>query len=199
MATHGNGPMKDRENFVLYDFRVEDLVNLSYINSLISSKRSMTMAQSDRALKPDLYDYLKPYGVRDRLMLFFQPPHDLDPRIHTDYISKEETHFYSFNILCRGQGTMIWYERPEQGSEMLAHANSPNHIFYEVYPNLDLKKIAEWNSGKVALVRTDIPHGVINDSNELRVCLSVRINNFGWEKAKEIFSTYLKNTLKPKS
>jgi hypothetical protein len=182
------------EQFVSFNIDVEDAVNLDYIDSVTKdiNERTMIMVDSKAALKEQFYNYLTSYGLRDRLMLFIQPGKDFNPLAHIDYVDKDTLHHYSFNLLCRGQGRMMWFERPNKEGSFLAHPNSPNHIFYETFNHMKLKKIAEWTTDKAALVKTGTPHVVINLSNEKRLCLSVRIDDIGWENANKLFDIYFK-------
>jgi hypothetical protein len=87
-----------------------------------------------------------------------------------DYVTEDDPHHYSFNVLCQGQGTMTWFKRPDEGSKMFRHPNDPTRIIYETYEGLTLEPMDHWTDGKVALVRTGLPHGVKNEDNEDRDC-----------------------------
>jgi len=185
------------ECYYKFDIDTTQILNLDYINrkAVENSGKGMTLVISQLALKPSFFNYLKPYGLRDYLMLFLRRSGNLNEETHTDYVTDEQPHHYSLNILCQGQGTMSWFYRPEGGGQMLRHPNDPTRIIYETFNGMELDPIDKWTDGKIALVRTGIPHGVRNDGTEDRVCLSIRIDDYGWEHAKEIYNNFFKTSL----
>jgi aspartyl/asparaginyl beta-hydroxylase (cupin superfamily) len=78
---------------------------------------------------------------------------------------------------------------------MFRHPNDPTRIIYETYEGLTLEPMDRWTDGKVALVRTGLPHGVKNEDAENRICLCIRIDDYGWEQAKEIYNNFFKNDI----
>ena len=182
------------ECYYTFNVDVDQILNLDYINRKAAEGqgKGMVLVMSELALKQPFFNYLKPYGIRDYLMLFLRKSGNLNEETHTDYVTDEQTHHYSFNVLCKGQGTMTWFHRPDGGGQMLRHPNDPTKIVYETFKGLSLETIDQWTVGQTALVRTGIPHGVKNDGPEDRICLSIRINDYGWEQAKEIYNNFFK-------
>jgi hypothetical protein len=182
------------ECYYTFNVDVGQILNLDYINRKAAEGqgKGMVLVMSELALKQPFFNYLKPYGIRDYLMLFLRKSGNLNEETHTDYVTDEQTHHYSFNVLCKGQGTMTWFHRPDGGGQMLRHPNDPTKIVYETFKGLLLETIDQWTVGQTALVRTGIPHGVKNDGPEDRICLSIRINDYGWEQAKEIYNNFFK-------
>jgi len=186
----------NNQNECYYNFTVDikKLLDLEYLKRKANehSDKRMTLVIAELALKPEFFSYLKQYGIRDYLMLFIQQSGDLNEIIHTDYVTETQPHHYSFNIICQGYGKMTWFKRPEVGSKMSRHPNDPEHIMYETYKGLTLDPVAVWDghNGNTALVRTGIPHGVMNDDDEQRICLSIRIDDYEWTGAKDIFNNY---------
>ena len=185
------------ECYYKFNVDVNQILNLDYILRKASENedKGMTLVISELALAPSFFTYLKQYGLRDYLMLFLRKSGNLKEDIHTDYVTDDQTHHYSFNVLCKGQGIMTWFHRPEGGGQMFRHPNDPTRIIYETFNGLTLEPIDKWTDGKTALVRTGIPHGVRNDDAEYRICLSIRIDDYGWEQAKQIYNDYFKNEI----
>lgn len=174
------------------------LINVDHIKQFVQkslSDRGMVLIATSIALKKEFREYLKSYGLRSRLMVFYQPSGDLKQNIHTDFVDSSNTHHFSFNILVQGQGKMMWYAEPEGQGKMFEHPRSPNDILYKTYPNTKLELIDAWSSNNAALVKTGLPHGVENTDSEDRICLSIRIDDIGWEEASQIFSNYFRINL----
>jgi hypothetical protein len=185
------------ECYYKFNVDIEQILNLDYVYRKANehADKNMILVISELALKQKFYAYLKHYGLRDYLMLFLRKAGNVKEDIHTDYATEEQPHYYSFNLICKGQGTMTWFKRPKVGSQMFRHPNDPSRIIYETYNGLTLESIDQWSDGKIALVRTGIPHGVTNDELEDRICLSIRIDDYGWEQAKQIYKDYFTNDL----
>jgi hypothetical protein len=185
------------ECYYKFNLSADQILNLDYIYRKANehADKGMILVISELALKPAFYTYLKQYGLRDYLMLFLRKAGNIKKDIHTDYVTEEQPHHYSFNVICKGQGTMTWFNRPVEGSQMFRHPNDPTRIIYETYNGLTLDPVDQWTDGKIALVRTGIPHGVMNDSSEDRICLSIRIDDYGWEQAREIYNSFFNNEI----
>ena len=185
------------ECYYKFNVDINQILNLDYIlrKAKENEGKGMTLVISQLALTPSFFTHLKQYGLRDYLMLFLRKAGNLNEETHTDYVSDEHPHHYSFNIVCKGQGTMTWFHRPKGGGEMLRHPNDPNRILYETFNGLTLEPIDQWTDSPAALVRTGIPHGVKNTGLEDRICLSIRIDDYGWDQAKQIYKEYFKNDI----
>jgi hypothetical protein len=185
------------EYYYKFDSEISKLVNLDYIRRKAdeNADKRMILVNSDYALQSKFFNYLKPYGLRNYLMLFLQKVGDLNEKIHTDYIEEKTPHHYSCNIICNGQGTMTWFKEQVNGSEIRRHPNDPDNVLYKTYTGLTMIPVDQWVDGKIALVKTGVPHGVKNNGTEDRVCLSIRINDHGWETAKELYKNYFVNEL----
>jgi hypothetical protein len=185
------------ECYYKFNLDIDQILNLDYIIRKANENdgKGMILVMSELALKQPFFQYLKNYGIRDYLMLFLRKSGNLNENIHTDYVTEDDTHHYSFNVLCQGQGTMTWFKRPDEGSKMFRHPNDPTRIIYETYEGLTLEPMDRWTDGKVALVRTGLPHGVKNEDAENRICLCIRIDDYGWEQAKEIYNNFFKNDI----
>jgi hypothetical protein len=180
-----------------FNLNINQILNLDYIERKAREHddKRMTLVISELALKSNFLSFLKNYGIRDYLMLFLQKAGDLNEQIHTDYATETDPHHYSFNIICKGQGVMTWFNNPLGGGNKSKHPNDPTRIMYETFKGLDLDPIDSWSDGKIALVRTGLPHGVKNNGSEDRICLSIRIDDYGWEEAKKIYRECFKDVV----
>jgi len=180
-----------------FNLDTNQILNLDYIQRKANehNNKMMTLVSSELAIKPEFLSFLKNYGIRDYLMLFLQKAGDLNEKIHTDYVTEIDPHYYSFNIICKGQGVMTWYNSPPGGGNKTRHPADPARILYETFNGFTLDTVATWSDGKIALVKTGIPHGVKNNGSEDRICLSIRIDDYGWEEAKKIYSECFKNVI----
>lgn len=169
--------------------------NIRYFVQKVLSERGMVLIPTAIALKKGFSEYLKPFGLRPRLMIFYQPAGDLNQNIHTDFVDCNTTHHFSFNLLVQGQGKMIWYNEPVDDGKLFEHPRSPNDILYKTYPKAKLEVLDTWTTGNAALVKTGLPHGVENPSMEDRICLSIRIDDIGWVEAEQILSDYFRINL----
>ena len=95
-------------------------------------------------------------------------------------------------ILGSRSSEMIWYEPISQGNETLTHAGS-------LYQKWDLNQVKELERTKIispTLVRTDIPHRVLNyDTVNPRWCISIRTNKLfkDWTDTVNFFKPWIKN------
>jgi hypothetical protein len=169
------------------------LLNVDNIQNIVRSSldgRGMMLVATPLALKTEFIEYLKPHGLRSRLMVFYQPAGDLKQNIHTDFVNSVATHHFSFNLLVQGQGKMHWYKEPSDNGKLFEHPNSPNDILYKTYPNANLELLDTWETGNAALVKTGLPHGVENSDTVDRICLSIRVDDIGWDTAETVLSNY---------
>lgn len=181
-------------NYQTFDCEPGLLIDLAWaqIYTNYFRGREMTMVPSSLALTGPARAWLEPLGLRSRLMLFYQPPGDMDPLAHLDLVTETDPHYYSLNCILKGQGEMQWYRRPPQGGQLWHHPHSPQHVIYETYPNMQLEQIDSWRQGRVALVNTGTPHGVVNPDPEARLCISIRFENMGWDQAVESIENFIK-------
>lgn len=193
MGIHGDGIMNERETVVPFDINLNQLVNIDYLRKIanhIVAGKTLTLVETKKALTNEFYEYLKPYRVYETIMCFIQQPRCLDQQIHVDRWSEDETCTWSFNILINGQGSCIFYKQPDFTGKFIKHKRSPT-ILYELFSEDKLEKIAEWDKHKAALIRIDVPHGVVNRSDELRIAICVRVNEkLSWEEAKDVFGNF---------
>lgn len=160
-------------------------------------EKKMLHTPSRDILTLSAYNYFFSFGLREKLMTFYQQANNSKiESAHIDYISITEKHFYSLNVLIYGQGKMNWYNTNTKG-KIFRHPRSPKTILYENFDDIISlgDPIDIWEFGKVALVRTDIPHLAVNNDAEERLALSIRWDkHFDWDGAIEFVQKFIDQT-----
>lgn len=140
-------------------------------------------------LHEKVYKKLSELGSLSSLVFSMKPGAD-KKSIHIDLDANTQTPYWpSLNIVIDGQGVMRWFNPTKPGVVL---KNSSAGVYYKAwfydYGNI----VDEWNVGKVALVRTDIPHQVWNLDNDTRRIVSIRWNKkLSWEETIEWFDSFL--------
>jgi hypothetical protein len=137
------------------------------------------MLPSINILTDSAYQYFNGYGLNKNFMVFYQKSKKVKSTVHVDYLSNGnlangDYHPYSLNVIIKGQGSMQWFH-PEGSGILRTHAVG---VRYRLWPLFQKGSVIDsWDEGKVALVRTDVPHNTFNDDLEDRVCVSIRWKN----------------------
>jgi len=172
---------------------------LNYNDSFISKHIDLTNDKPDiwetvkvntiNSLTKNGLQFLLQTGLRpfSKFNLFIGPP-DFDSAIHIDSLSQS----YAINYIWGdSESKMRWFDiisnEPHNPGVTTAGTN------YMKYNDTQVKLIEEINVPKntLILVRTDVPHQVINCSNSKRYCLSLRGSPvLKWENAVEHFRPY---------
>lgn len=139
-------------------------------------------------LKDYYYNKLLNLGTKLESLVFYMKPNANKRNIHID-IDKNTLKPYwpSLNILIQGQGIMKWF-KPITDSKL--RFNSNGKVLYKSWENEnDYGEILDvWSTGKVALVRTDIPHNAWNPGVEDRLVISIRWKQcLSWDETLEWF------------
>jgi len=184
--------------FKIYDIPVGRLLNLDYCNSILESEKDMElrMLPTINILTESAYQYFKSYDLNKTFMVFYQKSKKVKPTVHVDYLSyghlaNSDYHPYSLNVIIKGQGAMQWFH-PEGSGVLNTH---PVGVRYRLWPLFQKGPVIDsWNEGKVALVRTDVPHTTVNDDLEDRVSVSIRWKNMlmPWDELITKFDNELK-------
>ena len=142
-------------------------------------------------LHDDIYEKLSELGTLYSLVFSMLPGADKGS-IHIDLDKKTLQPFWpSLNIVIDGQGVMRWFNPAEPGF-VLRNLNAG--VYYRAWFNNYGDPIDEWNTGKIALVRTDTPHQVWNFDNDIRRMITVRWSNRKtWEETIEWFNRNFPN------
>ena len=132
-----------------------------------------------------VYEKMKNFGELSSL-IFEQKYLAEKNDIHIDIQPKRKMPVsHSLNITVFGQGTMRWYKPIGNG---ILKKNPKANTSYVVWETNFGKILDEWNTDKVALVRTDIPHQAFNYNKETRLTVSLRWTNFvSWSDTIEFF------------
>ena len=175
---------KTLDNYVVHDF-ISNFETIPRINEL--SAFGVLPCNPKSFLHEKVYNKLNLLGPLSSLVFEMKPNADKGS-IHVDIDAKTRIpHWSSLNIILHGQGVMKWFDPPIEGK--LTY-NSSGKVFYKYWNSNYGDVIDEWRHGKIAIVRTDIPHQVWNYDEEYRLVVSIRWGNrTSWEETKNFFST----------
>ena len=183
--------------FKVYDVPVERLLNLEYCNSIIELGTDIEVRALPAIdlLTTSAYQYFNRYTLNKNLLVFYTKSKKTKNYIHVDRLTKGDIHIgkfhpYSLNCIIKGQGTMQWFAPKEPG--ILTHHDVGFQA--DVWPlSMSGQLIDTWNTGKISLVQTNVPHRAFNDDLEDRVCVSIRWKNMliPWEKLVSSLDTDL--------
>lgn len=136
-------------------------------------------------------EILRPLGRLSALLFDMQPAADKG-NIHVDLDSRTQEPFWpSLNVILKGQGQMKWFA-PQTPGTVKFHDKA--QVYYK-YWDRDFGPVIDcWDQGRVALVRTDIPHNAWNHDQDLRRVISVRwSNHMSWADTVDYFKQWLTN------
>lgn len=180
------------ECYQLLNCKVTDFItDINAVPRMDHSSMDLRATDADPKLflKPEVYSRLtKELGPLYSL-IFEMKPHVDKKNIHVDIEEKTKLPYWpSLNLVIQGQGVMRWF-RPSSPCLLVEKPNT-HLIWRENYGTI----IAEWNQGKVAIVRTDIPHNAWNFDEETRLVVSVRWGKrTSWEETKIFFNNLLQD------
>jgi len=142
-------------------------------------------------LQDNIYEKLSELGSLYSLVFSMLPGAD-KKSIHIDLDAKTQTPYWpSLNIVIDGQGVMRWFNPTKSGYVL---KNNSAGVLYKAWFNDYGDIVDEWNTGKVALVRTDTPHQVWNFDSDTRRMISIRWSNKKtWEETIEWFNSNFPN------
>lgn len=175
---------------VIDNFNVSDFIpiidNVPRINNLVAF--GVIPCDPKLFLHEKVYNKLNQLGPLSSLIFEMKPNADKGS-IHVDIDAKTRTpHWSSLNIIIYGQGVMKWFDPSEEGK--LSY-NPNGKVFYKYWNSNYGDIIDEWRMGKIAIVRTDIPHQVWNYDEDVRLVVSIRWGNrTSWEETKDFFGKF---------
>lgn len=135
-------------------------------------------------LHDEVYNKLSELGTLYSLVFSMRPGAD-KKMIHVDLDATTKIPYWPcLNILLEGQGTMKWFN-PDRDGIIQRHAAS---VYYKSWYNNYGEEIDSWDTGKIALIRTDIPHQAWNFDSDTRRVITIRWSNRkSWEETIEWF------------
>jgi len=161
------------------DIPVDSLVRtLDNLPRLSNGEKAMAVACDPRIfLHEHVYNKLSEFGSLACLVFEMIPNHEKG-NVHIDYDKCSNRPFWpALNLILEGQGVLRWFAPSVPGKMRSAGGNIYMAWDKEYYGTM----LEEWRTGKVALVRTDIPHNAFNIDNVNRLGVSIRwTKRHGW-------------------
>jgi len=199
MVKRGNGAMENKSHHVfsadIFKFINKDskIFDDNFLNTTFRKHRQiMKLLPSADLLNQKTIDLFSQYSIRKDLMTFYQRPFCYNKKAHIDISSDNSCHWYSLNVIVYGQGKMMWFN-PSSKKDIFEHKNDSKilYIDFEDYTVLG-NPIDIWSSGKIALVKTGIPHHTHNDGSIERLVVSIRWDPiFAWDSAIEMINNFI--------
>ena len=136
-------------------------------------------------LQDDVYSLLCKYG--EPAVLIAQLPEKFSGGLHSDKdgVNTNFNHNPALNMLLSGSHSMQWFDIKTPGTNV--PLPGVKRYTTQWKSSNGESPIAEWTTGDVVLVRTDIPHQVHNTGTVPRTTLSIRWTgtHIDWEEFKE--------------
>ena len=156
----------------------------------VHSELFVTKCNPKLYLQDDVYDKLSSLGDLFSLVFCMSPNAD-KKNIHIDIDTDTQKPIQSsLNIIIDGQGVMRWFNPSVEGTLKNTINSNGVNVYYKAWYDNFGDPIDEWKSGKIALVRTDVPHQAWNfDSTDRRI-VSIRWSKkYTWKETIEWFET----------
>ena len=139
-------------------------------------------------MHPELLQWCQRHNLTMNSVHLFRAPPMSKQDIHVD--GDGNPSLYAINwILSARKSKMIWYQ-PQKSREVNGH----NELVYHSWHEDECDEIERFEDISVpVLLNTEIPHRVVNDTDEWRFCVSIRFpNEFrNWEHAVEFFQPFM--------
>ena len=158
------------------NLKVENIISdIEKIPFSIEKDFSVVRCDPKIYLDDNFYHLLSQFGQLSSLVFYMKSFVD-KKNIHIDLDKTTRSPLWpSLNIIIKGQGIMKWFNPIGEGNYGYSFSGK---VFYKKWEEKNYGKIIdEWVQGKVALVRTDIPHNVWNPFDQERLMVSIR-----WDK-----------------
>lgn len=110
-------------------------------------------------LTNDGVEYFKDFSKQ--IDIFRMPP-NFTSNIHID------NSFYAYNFIIKGSGIMEWFNIDDLTVKHISEYGT------QIYDLLDNKSSIGSTTSTSMIVNTKIPHRIINNHNEERICVSIR-------------------------
>jgi hypothetical protein len=173
------------DNFLELNIKDYLIVNIS---DLLTSKTIMSYKNVHDIIRSDMIEKLSSVvGTPINYCATFVTQPDFTLNIHSDNGAINGKNIWAINFVTNSHDhEMIWYSSSKPPTKHINKIGS----FYYAYEAESLEVIQRSKIGS-ALVRTDIPHNVINiDRINPRICVSVRstFSKLSWE---DVYNRFL--------
>lgn len=168
----------------ILDGNVLDIIERPEMIPRINGTKSFSSVMVDPVLylSKTVYNTLSELGTLTSI-IFEQKPHVDKGNVHIDLVPTKP----ALNVVIEGQGVMKWFSPIGEG-EVFTHPliGIDYRAWFKPYYGTVLE---EWTTGKIALVRTDVPHQVFNLEDSTRLIASIRWTaTLSWEETLEWFN-----------
>lgn len=152
-----------------------------------NSELFITSCNPKLFLHENIYNKMTELGTLYSLVFSMKPGSD-KKNIHVDLdASTGEPYWPSLNIVLDGQGVMKWFNPIGNG---IIQRNHRANVNYKAWFTNYGEPIDYWDTGKVALVKTDVPHQAWNLDTDTRRIVSIRWSNRKlWEETINWFNS----------
>ena len=138
----------------------------------------------------ELYDWFRSIkAIPTHPHIFCGFPHE-QCIIHMDGVDRVESAAINWVYsLDSSKSEMIWYDALEDGTIEVLEKTKREHIYWTAS---QVKEIERYSIHSPTLVRTNIPHNVINNADTPRWCLSIRFRPpKSWDSIVEMLQEYI--------
>lgn len=170
----------------------------SFINENFKPTHNTT--EKYHCIKTSAKQSVSPHGIKflskinfqpyDEFNFFQGPPQKLSD-IHIDNLNES----YAINyIYAAEKSKLVWYDLIDKSAIGLKTKTFPAQSNYITFRQDQVRQIDELAIpvNTLMIIRTDIPHQVINESNQMRYCLSLRgFPKLDWVNIVDYFSNHL--------
>jgi hypothetical protein len=170
-------------------------VDLNYIESYKRNDAIMTRFNVNDIINTDtLLKLNKIIGTPISHCVLFSTGPSFTLNIHKDsgevQVDDEEVNVWAINfIINSSHHEMIWYHELSKPVKILNKIGS----YYYHYDETNTKEIERFTITQPTLIRTDVPHNVINyDEKNFRYCISIRskTSKLSWSEVYNIFLNF---------
>lgn len=155
--------------------------------------QKMFFANSKDVLPDDYVSFFNDvFNLKITFLLVFQQKPKTQSNIHLDGLNNNPNvrHTAVNYVITNTNSYMSWYNVLKESKTYIFY---PNKTIVTHYEENMVNEACRNNISQFNIVRTDVPHKIVNNGDTTRWCVSVRFDkNYIFEEYKEIFKNYLK-------